>query len=143
MEREDFVWGSNSVGLNQAMMLIQAYRLNGNRDYLNAAQYLLDYVLGRNAVGMSFVTGFGENPTMHPHHRPSQADGIDNPVPGFLAGGPQPDQQDKNDCPVAYPSSLPAKSYLDHDCSYASNEIAINWNAPLVYVSAALEVLTE
>jgi endoglucanase len=27
-------------------------------------------------------------------------------------------------------------------CSYASNEVAINWNAPLVYVSAALQALT-
>jgi endoglucanase len=33
-------------------------------------------------------------------------------------------------------------AWLDHDCSYASNEIAINWNAPLVYVAAAIESLT-
>jgi endoglucanase len=26
-------------------------------------------------------------------------------------------------------------------CSYASNEVAINWNAPLVYVAAALQSL--
>jgi len=37
---------------------------------------------------------------------------------------------------------LPALSWIDHDCSYASNEIAINWNAPLVYVAAAIESLT-
>jgi endoglucanase len=142
MRRHDFVWGSNSVALNQGMMLIQAYRLNGNREYLDTAQSMLDYVLGRNAVSISFVTGFGSRSPMHIHHRPSQADGIVNPLPGFLAGGPQPDQQDKKDCP-AYPSNSPALSYLDHDCSYASNEIAINWNAPLVYVSAALQVLTK
>lgn len=143
MQTGDFIWGSNSVALGQAMMLLQAYRLNGERGYLDAAQSLLDYVLGRNAVDISFVTGFGVKSTLHPHHRPSQADGITEPVPGFIAGGPQPRQQDKGDCPVAYPSTIPAKSYLDHDCSYASNEIAINWNAPLVYVSAALQVLTR
>ncbi|WP_457351878.1 hypothetical protein [Roseateles sp. P5_D6] len=36
----------------------------------------------------------------------------------------------------------PARSYLDHFCSYASNEVAVNWNAPLVYVSAAQQALT-
>lgn len=78
---------------------------------------------------------------MHIHHRPSEADGIVEPVPGLLAGGPQPGQQDIKDCPVAYPSAIPARSYLDHWCSYASNEIAINWNAPLVYVSGAIQSL--
>lgn len=143
MQSGDFIWGSNSVALGQAMILLQAYRLNGEREHLDAAQALLDYVLGRNAVDTSFVTGFGARSTLHPHHRPSQADGITEPVPGFIAGGPQPQQQDRGDCPVAYPSAIAAKSYLDHDCSYASNEIAINWNAPLVYVSAALQVLTR
>lgn len=138
----DFGWGSNGGALNQAMMLIQGYRLSGTRSQLDAAQALLDYVLGRNATDMSMVTGFGERSTRHPHHRPSEADGIAAPIPGFLAGGPNPGQQDKAGCPVPYPSSVPAKSYLDHYCSYASNEIAINWNAPLVYVSAALQVLT-
>jgi endoglucanase len=143
MQTGDFIWGSNSVALGQGMILLQAYRINGERDYLDAAQSTLDYVLGRNAVDTSFVTGFGQQSTLHPHHRPSGADGIDAPIPGFIAGGPQPRQQDKDECPVAYPSAIPAKSYLDHYCSYASNEIAINWNAPLVYVSAALQVLTK
>lgn len=142
MQTSDFVWGSNAVALNQAMVLLHGYRLTSKRDYLDAAQASLDYVLGRNAVDTSFVTGYGARSTLHPHHRPSEADGIAAPVPGFLAGGPQPGQQDQHHCPQPYPSRLPAKSYLDHECSYASNEIAINWNAPLVYVSAALQALT-
>ena len=64
-------------------------------------------------------------------------------MPGWLSGGPNPGQQDAGDCGAAtYASSLPALSWLDHDCSYASNEVAINWNAPLVYVAAAIQVLT-
>ncbi|ATQ74412.1 cellulase [Massilia violaceinigra] len=141
MQGKDFVWGSNAVALNQSMMLLQAYRLNGKRDYLDAAQAGLDYVLGRNATGYSFVTGFGARQVRHPHHRPSMADQVAAPVPGFLAGGPHAGQQDKGDCKAPYPSALPALSYIDDDCSYASNEVAINWNAPLVYVSAALDVL--
>jgi endoglucanase len=142
LQTRDYVWGSNAVVLNQAMVLLHAYRLNGQRAYLDAAQSGLDYVLGRNAVDISFVTGYGARSAMHPHHRPSEADGIAAPVPGFLVGGPQPGQQDKQGCTAPYPSALPATSYLDNVCSYASNEIAINWNAPLVYVSAALEALT-
>lgn len=139
MRPGDFVWGSNAVVLNQAVMLIQAYRINGKPDHLQAAQSALDYVLGRNATGYSFVTGFGARPSMFPHHRPSVADQVVAPVPGFLTGGPQAGQQDKKDCKAAYPAALPALSYLDDACSYASNEVAINWNAPLVYVTAALE----
>ena len=141
MKGADFVWGSNAVMLNNAMMLVQAYRLSGKRDYLDAAQSGLDYVLGRNALGLSFVTGFGARSPLHPHHRPSIGDTVAAPVPGFVVGGPQPFQQDKAECPP-YPSALPALSYLDHACSYASNEVAINWNAPLVYVLGALQALT-
>lgn len=136
MTQNDFVWGSNGVAMNRAMMLLQAYRLTDNGDYLNAAQDLLDYVLGRNPTEYSYVTAFGERPPMGIHHRQSEADDVAAPVPGFLAGGPHSGQQDGCD----YPSDLPAKSYLDHWCSYSTNEVTINWNAPLVYVSGALEV---
>jgi endoglucanase len=44
---------------------------------------------------------------------------------------------------VSYAADAPALSYLDDACSYASNEVAINWNAPLVYVAAALQSLTR
>ena len=143
MQSRDFVWGSNAVAMNQALVLLQGYRLSQQREYLDAAQSQLDYVLGRNPLGVSFVTGHGLRTPMHIHHRPSQADGIVEPVPGLLSGGPNPRQQDLADCKgVTYASPLPALSWIDYECSYASNEIAINWNAPLVYVSAALQALT-
>ena len=132
---QDFVWGSNSGGMNQAMMLLQAYRLTNDVSYYNAAYQMLDYVLGRNATDYSFVTGFGSKTPMDIHHRQSVADDVEAPVPGFLVGGPHDGQQDN--CP-GYPSNLPAKSYVDSWCSYSTNEVTINWNAPLVYVTAAL-----
>jgi endoglucanase len=135
MTATDFVWGSNSGGMNQAMMLLQAYRVTGDASYYNAAYQMLDYVLGRNATDYSFVTGFGSKSPMDIHHRQSVADDVEAPVPGFLVGGPHSGQQDE--CP-GYPSNLPAKSYVDSWCSYATNEVTINWNAPLVYVTAAL-----
>jgi len=142
MRDADFRWGSNSIALNRALVMIQGYRLDGDRRLLDAAQSALDYVLGRNPLGLSMVTGFGTRSPRHPHHRPSMARGDAGPVPGFLVGGPNPGQQDAKGCKTAYPSSAPALSYLDADCAFASNEVAINWNAPLVYVSAALAALT-
>ena len=67
----------------------------------------------------------------------SIADQILEPVPGLLAGGPNPGKQDG--CNYLY--SEPETTYLDEDCSYASNEIAINWNAPLVYLLNAIEAI--
>ena len=53
-------------------------------------------------------------------------------MPGLLVGGPNPGQQDKMSSQLTYPSNEPDESYIDHEGSYASNEIAINWNATLV-----------
>jgi endoglucanase len=138
MEVRDFVWGSSAVAANQGIALVQAYRLGGDTAALHAAVATLDYLLGRNATGYSFVTGFGARTPLWPHHRPSAADTVAAPVPGMLVGGPNPGQQDA--C-AGYPSKLPARSYVDSTCSYAANEIAINWNAPLAYLAAALDAI--
>ncbi|MDR7271912.1 endoglucanase [Pelomonas saccharophila] len=140
MQTQDFIWGSNAVALNQALMLIQGYRVSGERRMLDAAQSALDFVLGRHPTGYAMVTGFGTRSPLHPHHRPSGAMPQQPPVPGMIVGGPNPGSGD--DCPTPYPSKLPAKAFQDALCSYTTNEIAINWNAPLVYVSAALQSLT-
>jgi endoglucanase len=136
----DYVWGSSAVAANMGIALVNAYRLTGDRKYADHALRNLEYLLGRNATGFSFVTGYGARTPMDPHHRPSIAHAVTQPVPGLLSGGPNPGRQDASACPP-YPSSEPDKAFLDHYCSYASNEIAINWNAPLVYLSAALEAL--
>ncbi|MGI4885319.1 MAG: glycoside hydrolase family 9 protein [Janthinobacterium lividum] len=133
----DYTWGSNANAANQGIALVQAYRLSGDRRYLCGALTNLDYLLGRNATGYCYVTGIGARPPEHPHHRPSEADGVRAPVPGLLVGGPNPGRQDG----CHYPSALPALAYDDEVCSYASNEIAINWQAPLVYLAGALEAL--
>jgi hypothetical protein len=133
----DFIWGSNAVAANQGMLLINAWRQQHNQAYLDAALGNLDYLLGRNATGYCFVTGLGSRSPLHPHHRISIADGIVPPVPGLMAGGPNPGRQDHQ----AYVYLEPETAYLDQDQAYASNEIAINWNAPLVYLAGAVEAL--
>ena len=60
---------------------------------------------------------------------------MEDPVPGMLVGGPKPGGEDK----CTYASQLPALAYLDTFCSYTTNEVAINWNAALVYMLAAAD----
>ena len=134
---KDFIWGSSSVAANQGIVLLQAYRISKDKKYVDYALTNLDYLLGRNGTGYSFVTGYGDKPPMHIHHRPSEADGIADPVPGLLSGGPNPGRQDG----CSYSTSVANEAFLDDVCSYATNEIAINWNAPLVYLVGGIEAL--
>jgi endoglucanase len=134
-----FRWGSNSDAANQGILLIKAYQLSHNKKYLNYALSNLDYILGRNASGYSYVTGYGSKSPMHPHHRPSVADGIVEPVPGLLSGGANAGMQDH----VQVPSIVPDEAFIDDDRSYATNEIAINWNAPIAYLANAIEALQK
>ncbi|NUQ21065.1 MAG: endoglucanase, partial [Gemmatimonadaceae bacterium] len=134
----DWSWGSNGVAANEGVALLQAFRLTADSSYLDAAVAALDYLLGRNPTGYSFVTGYGAKTPHSPHHRPSASDTVAAPVPGLLVGGPNPGQQDR--C-AGYPSRLPALSYLDDVCAYASNEIAINWNAPFAYLALAIDAI--
>ena len=128
----------------QALLLLYADKMTGTTQYRRYALQNADYLLGRNATGYCYVTGFGDQSPMHPHHRPSEADGVEAPFPGMLVGGPNPGQQDKRDLGGAvYPSNIPDESYVDAMQSYASNEIAINWNASLVAFLCWLDAFAE
>jgi len=133
---KDYVWGSNGVVANYAVQLMIANVVKPDDRYVEAALENLHYLFGRNTFSLSWVTQLGDNPFRHPHHRPSQADANLQPWPGLLSGGPNRTRQDP--AMRKLPSLPLAKMYLDEFESYASNEIAINWNAPLVFVLAAL-----
>ena len=139
----DFGWGCLAEHCCcQAMALLYADRMLGTAKYRPYALQNADYLLGRNATGYCYVTGFGDKSPMHPHHRISSADDVEAPFPGMLVGGPNPGQQDKRDMHDAvYPSNYPDESYIDDAESYASNEIAINWNASLVAFLCWLDAL--
>lgn len=139
---KDYIWGSSSVAANQGIALLQAYKITGDKKYVQAAISNIDYLLGRNATSYSFVTGYGDKPIMNPHHRPSIADGIKDPVPGLLSGGPNAIAHKQDKC-TTYTSTFADEVFTDDDCSYASNEIAINWNAPLVYLLNGVEALQQ
>ena len=132
---DDFTWGSNANAANQALVLLNAYALTKDKKYYNAAFSNLDYILGRNALNYCFVTGEGSKSPVFPHHRLSEGDANVKPIPGLLVGGPQPGREDA----CSYLWNAPAKNYLDDVCSFSTNEIAINWNAPLANIVCSFE----
>jgi endoglucanase len=136
MNNFDYNWGSNGMASNQIVVLLSAFKATNDSSYLTAAYKAMDYLLGRNAVGISFVTGFGESSPQRPHHRISEADGVSLPVPGMLVGGPQ---NSSNPDGCTYTSTSKAGKYSDTWCSYSTNEVTINWNAPLAYATNALQ----
>jgi endoglucanase len=135
--RKNYIWGSTSLAANYALQLLVAQHFKDDARYKEAALDNLHYILGRNATGFSFVTQLGSNPVQHIHHRPSA--GHDQPWPGLMSGGPNQNREDE-EMRQHLPSNIPpAKAFLDLQASYASNEVAINWNAPLVFVLAAIQ----
>ena len=145
MAKDDFVWGSNSAAANQGVWLLHAYYLTGQEKYYKAAVKALDYLLGKNPLDMSFVTGYGTKSPKMPHHRPSTSDNVEEPIPGMLVGGPQPGGEDVGSAAewkcADYRTGQAATAYTDQRCSYATNEVAINWNAPLAYLAGAIEAI--
>jgi endoglucanase len=136
LKTTDYIWGSNGVAANYGMQLLVANAMHPDARYVQTALDNLHYLLGRNTFSLSYVTRVGANPFRHPHHRPSGADNNEEPWPGLLAGGPNHARQDP--AMKSLPDLPPAKMYLDNQQSYATNEVAINWNAPLVFLLAGL-----
>lgn len=132
-----YVWGSNSASANNAVVLATAYDLTHRSGYRDAVLETLDYLLGRNALDQSFVTGYGERASRNQHsrwwaHQLNPA--LPNPPAGSLAGGPNSALQD----PVAQqnlPGCKPATCYIDDIFSYSTNEVAVNWNSALAWVA--------
>ncbi|MBZ5582281.1 MAG: glycoside hydrolase family 9 protein, partial [Acidobacteriia bacterium] len=135
MTTRDYIWGSSSVAANYGMQLLVANAFQPDARYLDTALDNLHYLLGRNPFSMSYVTWVGSNSPHHPHHRPSGADGVAEPWPGLVVGGPNAGRQDPamRKIPASVP---PAKAYIDDQEAYAANEVAINWQAPLVFLLA-------
>lgn len=133
-EGNRYLWGSNMEILTFAMTLIIANKISPNKDYITAALEQVNYILGKNPIGISYVTGFGVQSCTHPHHRPSTADDIDEPIPGLVAGGPDMLRNDEYVRWLIPQGTPPAKCYIDKEYSYSCNEVSIYWNSPAVFV---------
>lgn len=139
LEPNDFCWGSNMVVANRAILYILASLICDEKTgekFKEAAVDHLHYLLGRNALGISYITGEGQNAYSHPHNRSSECDGIDKPMPGWVSGGPLKKPLDPAIIDAIPEGTPPMKCYIDDMRSYSSNEITIYWNSPVIFLSA-------
>ncbi|MFD9044509.1 glycoside hydrolase family 9 protein [Streptomyces bottropensis] len=131
-------WGSNHQILNNAVVVATAYDIGGASKYREGALQSMDYLFGRNALNISYVTGYGEVDARNQHSRwyahqldPDQP----NPPAGTLAGGPNSGIQD----PYAQSKlqgCVGQFCYIDDIQSWSTNEHTINWNAALARMAS-------
>lgn len=139
MEPDDFVWGSNMVVCNRSMLLILAALCSqepSSGQYRSAALEQLHYLLGRNALNISYITGEGTHAYQNPHNRPTASDHIELPMPGWVSGGPYKDPCDPAAIAAIPKGTAPMKCYVDDVGSYSTNEITIYWNSPAIFMTA-------
>jgi endoglucanase len=142
--KPSYPWGSNSFVATNGIVLALAYDFTKKAEYRDAVAAGLDYILGTNPLGQSYITGYGDKPLQNPHHRfwakQARADFPEAP-PGILSGGPNSELQD----PYVQAAGLkkrgcaPEKCFLDNIEAWSVNEITINWNSPLAWVTSFLD----
>ncbi len=125
---------SNFEILSAAMTLIIANKISPNQNYTDTAIEQLNYILGKNPMGISYITGFGENCCQNPHHRPSTADGIDAPPKGLIVCGPNMERADEYIRWLIPKGTPPAKCYVDKEYSYSTNETSLCGAACALFV---------
>ncbi|GAA1777679.1 cellulase [Luedemannella helvata] len=137
-----FDWGSNGLVLNNLQVIATAYDLTNDMKFRDAVLSGMDYLLGRNALNRSYITGYGEVDTHRQYHRwfaNSIDDDLPPPPPGSIGGGPNSyastwdsTAADK----LAGCESRPQWCSIDDAQSYATNEIAINWMSTLAWAAS-------
>lgn len=139
LERSSYHWGSNMTVLKNGMIFAVNCLLNGDKSAKEYAANQLDYLMGKNALGISYVSGTGEFRVNELHLRPAFADGIYECMPGMVSGGPNKGLNDPFAQAVIPSDTPPMKCFADLAASYSMNEITIYWNSPAVFVLAFLK----
>ena len=120
-------WGSLRYSANTSMLagIVADSITNPGGVYSQLAVDAIDYILGDNPRGSSYMVGFGMNSPQQPHHRAASGvgwDGFNSPeanafvLHGALVGGP---------------SRADDFAYTDQRSDYISNEVAIDYNSGL------------
>ena len=139
---KEYSWGSNSNLVNRGIFLIYANDFTDNPSFIKAAASAMDYILGANPMNISYVTGYGSRFAQHPHHRfwANSADqSAPAPAPGALIGGPNSVSFSDPIAATMKGSCIQQTCYRDNISAWTLNEITINWNAPLVWLTTALD----
>ncbi|WP_433460889.1 glycoside hydrolase family 9 protein [Micromonospora sp. CA-248212] len=139
-DADSYFWGANSSIINNAIVLATAFDLTRDARYRDGAVQAMDYILGRNALNISYVTGWGEHAAQNQHSRifGHQLDAnLPRPPAGSLAGGANAALQDPFVAQLLA-GCKPMFCYVDDINSYSTNEVAINWNSALAWISSFL-----
>jgi endoglucanase len=137
-----YPWGSNSFILNNMVILGLAHDFTGKDEYLEAMVMGMDYLLGRNGLAQSYISGYGTKPLQNPHHRfwAKQYDPkFPAAPPGAVSGGPNSSLQDPYVKAAGLMGCQPQKCFMDNIEAWSVNEITVNWNAPFAWVTAYLD----
>ena len=128
------------------MVMAYAYDLTGDIKYMNGVTTAMDYLLGTNPLNFSFITGYGSYYETSPHHRYWSKE-LDKTLPeapdGILSGGPNAGLQDPYVRALGF---VPGKAtnpsqrcLVDSIEAWSTNEVTINWNAPLAWMVSFLQ----
>jgi len=137
-----YPWGSNSFVLNNMLVMALGYDFTKDAQLLRGVALGMDYLLGRNPMAKSYVTGYGTRPLDYPHHRfwAHQANAkYPKPPAGVISGGPNSGLEDPYVKAAGLTSCAPEKCFIDHSEAWSTNEITINWNGPLMWVAGWLD----
>ncbi|HEX3903189.1 MAG TPA: glycoside hydrolase family 9 protein [Polyangia bacterium] len=140
--QKGYPWGSSSFVLNNALLLGLAHDFTHDGRYLNGVGAAMDYILGRNPLDQSYVTGWGSRPLENPYHRfwcHQSIPAYPPPPPGVLSGGPNSGFEDPYMQGAGLDGCAPQKCFIDNGEAWSANEVTINWNAPLAWVAAYLD----
>lgn len=134
-------WGSNSDVLNNIIVMGLARDFtctSGTPDakLTNAIQNSMNYIMGRNPMDYSYVTGYGSRAVSKPHHRFWNL--ISNVPAGVVVGGPNAGKEDP-EAAANLVGCVSLKCYIDNVKAYSTNEVTVNWNSPLAWSAAYLD----
>ena len=126
--------------LHKAWTLLNASFIFNSDRYRDIAIEQLNFVLGQNPLGKTFVSGFGSDPVRKPHYRPAAANNqrnknkginlVETP-PGLLVKGPSRDSTFvNNNSSIKNRSAM--KSYIDKPEAHQVNEPDIEVQAYLI-----------
>lgn len=141
-----YEWGSNSMVINNLSVLAYAYDLTNQKKYMDGVVTGMNYLLGNNPLSFCYVTGYGTYHEKNPHHRYWSHE-LDKTLPmapdGVLSGGPNAGLQDPYVRALGF---VPGKAdnpsqrcFVDSIEAWSTNEVTINWNAPLAWITEYIQ----
>lgn len=126
---DHYCWSSSQIIAKMGYYTLLANRFAPKPEYVQLAQDALHYTLGRNAVDVSMVTGYGTRITEIYHGIFGNSSQARYPIPpGIMPGG-------VNQWESRGISAYPSKHYRPDPNNWTINEPAIYYNAPIMFLS--------